>query len=242
MLYGMPDSSGRGGGDRVTEHPRDDLAAYALGALDARERREVADHVAGCPACREELAPYEAAAWGLAETAAAAPPARLRGKIIDRARSGRSWRGWLAPLRRPVPLGVPLALAVALVVAVVSYAGARGDADAYGQAVSAVADGRLVTLAETGEAGGARGTLVIPPAGAAYLILHLPPLPAGHSWEAWVIRADRPLAAGVSEVRSAVLTLRMTERPAPGDQVAVTLEQAGGASQPTSRPVLTARV
>ncbi len=48
MLYRMPGSSGRGGGDRVTEHPRDDLAAYALGALDARERR------------RAVLLPYDA--------------------------------------------------------------------------------------------------------------------------------------------------------------------------------------
>src|SRR5947209_17092904 len=37
------------------DHDRSPLAAYALGALDDAEAREVDAHVAGCPECRAEL-------------------------------------------------------------------------------------------------------------------------------------------------------------------------------------------
>jgi hypothetical protein len=40
------------------DHPLDDLAAYAFDALDDAERQAVDDHLAGCPACRAELAAH----------------------------------------------------------------------------------------------------------------------------------------------------------------------------------------
>ena len=42
----------------MTEHPRDDLAAYALGALDAPEQRVVEAHVERCALCRAEVDGY----------------------------------------------------------------------------------------------------------------------------------------------------------------------------------------
>jgi hypothetical protein len=56
-------------------HPLDDLAAYALAALDDAERQAVDAHLAGCPSCQAELA-------GHLETLAAltpdeAPPAAV---------------------------------------------------------------------------------------------------------------------------------------------------------------------
>jgi anti-sigma factor RsiW len=38
------------------EHDRSMLGAYALGALDPREAQQVHEHLAGCPACRLEVA------------------------------------------------------------------------------------------------------------------------------------------------------------------------------------------
>ena len=40
-------------------HPLDDLAAYALDAVDDHERREIEGHLAACPSCRQELAVHE---------------------------------------------------------------------------------------------------------------------------------------------------------------------------------------
>lgn len=37
-------------------HVREDLGAYVLGALDPADRRDVEEHLAACPACRDELA------------------------------------------------------------------------------------------------------------------------------------------------------------------------------------------
>lgn len=55
----MSDTTGHTGHTGPTEgHPRDELAAYALDALDAAERRVVDDHLAGCDVCRAELAEH----------------------------------------------------------------------------------------------------------------------------------------------------------------------------------------
>ena len=39
----------------TADHPLDDLALYALDALDPDEARAVEAHLAGCPSCRAEL-------------------------------------------------------------------------------------------------------------------------------------------------------------------------------------------
>jgi Anti-sigma-K factor rskA/Putative zinc-finger len=54
----------------VNDHPLDDLAAYAMDALDPAERHAVDDHLAGCSACRAELA-------GHRETLAALAPVEV---------------------------------------------------------------------------------------------------------------------------------------------------------------------
>ncbi|TWD72422.1 putative zinc finger protein [Kribbella amoyensis] len=43
----------------MTEHDRSQLGAYALGALEPDEAREVEQHLAGCAECRTELAELE---------------------------------------------------------------------------------------------------------------------------------------------------------------------------------------
>jgi len=229
----------------VTVHPLDDLAAYALGALDADERRTVDAHLETCPSCRAELRSLAEATWALAETQSRDAPPRLRAAIVARAgRRGRVWTGWLAALRsdlrRPVPLAVPLALAAALVIALLGYGGARRDADRYAAAVGDAVGARVVPLAATA-GDGARGSLVIPANGAApYLILDLPAAPAGKTWEAWVIRGDTPVRAGLTDERG-VTTLTLTAAVAGGDTIAVTPEPQGGVDAPTGTPVLAGR-
>lgn len=53
---------------------RDMLGAYALGALDPAERRQVADHLVGCSACRAALARHERATTALGLSVAPVPP------------------------------------------------------------------------------------------------------------------------------------------------------------------------
>lgn len=226
-------------------HPHDDLAAYALGALDRAEEQAVRAHLAACEVCRTEARALAETAWTIAETAERTPPASLRAAIVGRAgrervagARGTPLASLAAALRRPTPLVVPLALAALLVAALLGYGSVRGDANRYADALAGVASGRVVALAPTGERNDVRGSLVLPAnGGRPYLILELPAPPAGKTWEAWVLRGERPVAAGISDARG-VTILVLTERLAAGDGVAITLEPAGGVSAVTGRLIL----
>ena len=234
----------------MNTHPIDDLAAYALGVLDAGERAPVERHLADCAACRSEVETYAETAWSIAQTAAVEVPAGLRDAIVARAqREARPVVGPRAPslydqlitlLRRPIPAVVPVALAVLLAVSLGGLAGARRDADSYSAALSGVAGARVMALAGNGSA--VRGSIVVPASGApAYLILDLPEAPSGKTWEAWILNGEKPVAAGITDARSGVTTLVLTLPIGSGDGVAVTLEPAGGSIAPTTAPVLSGR-
>ena len=226
----------------MTDHPIDDLAAYALGVLDPEGRPRVAAHLGVCPTCRAETSALAETYWTIAEREGRDPPPRLRVAIVERARrEGRPWswpaRLW-AEFRRPVPLAVPVALAAVLVVALVGYGAARRDADRYAAAVANAVGAKVVPLAATGAVGAARGSLVVPVNGSApYLILDLPAAPSGKTWEAWVIRGDVPVRAGITGEQG-VSTLTLSAALASGDTVAVTPEPEGGVDAPTGTPVL----
>lgn len=235
----------------MTAHPFDDLAAYAIGALDADDERAVAAHVGGCSSCRADVRAFAETSWAIAEAAAMDAPPSLKRAIVDRARASggapaasmrpSGFASLLAALRRPIPFAVPLALGLALVVALVGFGSARGDADRYASAVAAVAGARVVTLDATGALPGVRGSVVSPAnGGAPFLILDLPAAPSGKTWEAWVVRGATPAAAGITGGRG-VTTLLLTAPLAAGDTVAVTLEPAGGLDHVTGAPVLSGK-
>src|SRR2546428_13877918 len=101
---------------RMERHPTDDLPAFALGALDAAEAREVETHVARCDTCAREVAAHREALFDVAALAATRePPAGLRTKTLSRERRAAAVRtaaGAPAPraaLNRPRPLPGPLA-------------------------------------------------------------------------------------------------------------------------------------
>jgi len=226
-------------------HPIEDLPAYALGALDEPERITVAAHLETCDQCARDLAQFENALYEAAAVGAvrADPPRDLRSRIVRRHRGANVARGnWGAGVRewfaRPVPLAVPLALAVLLVVSLVAVGTARREADTYARALAGVADGRVVALAPQKNApADARGALVIPRSGDPYVVLELSSPPNGKAWEAWVIKGQRPIAAGLSG-SGGVFTIVLSAPVGAGDVVAVTLEPAVGSSAPTSDPVL----
>ena len=73
----------------ATENIHEQVAAYALDALDPDERHEFERHLEECSACREQLPAFAEAAAALAIGAGPAePPAELRGRILAAARHG----------------------------------------------------------------------------------------------------------------------------------------------------------
>jgi hypothetical protein len=226
----------------VVEHPTDELAAYSIGTLEADVTARVAEHLRTCASCRTEVEAYEETAWRLAEAVAQEPPARMRAAVVERARAERPVRrrpfaSLVDAFRRPVPAFIPAALVLALIAGAVGYAGAVREADRYATSLAAVQNARITALAPSAERPQARGALVQPAGGAPYLLLDLPATPADKTWQAWVIRGGQPLPAGISQAPQLTLTVPLQ----PGDVVAVTLESSGGASQPTTTPVLTGK-
>jgi hypothetical protein len=144
-------------------------------------------------------------------------------------------------VERPVPLGILLAVVLLLLVAFGVVGESRRQVDTSVQVLAGVADGRVVPLAPQEGNSDARGAVVIPAASQPYVVLRLAAPPAGRMWQAWVLRpsAGGPFAvpAGTAS-KSGVFTIILTAPLAPGDGVAITLEAASGARQPTSAPVL----
>jgi anti-sigma-K factor RskA len=70
--------------ERCLPH-RDNLAAYALGALDADDISALESHLAECQDCQSELADYQSVASGLLQSIPPqTPPPRLRHELIAR--------------------------------------------------------------------------------------------------------------------------------------------------------------
>jgi anti-sigma factor RsiW len=211
-------------------------APYALDALTREDRERFEEHLDSCERCRSELAGLHDAAAALAfAIEGPAPPPELRGRILEAARREPSNVVPLRP-RRAIFASAAVAFAVAASAAAVglgiwaaslhhSLANERAATRVLGDPAS-----RHVPLS------GAKGELVVAPSGAAVLALHLPSLPKGKTYEAWIAN-PKVHRAGEFDGRTTMLPVRVTH----GAQVMVTIERAGGVDAPTMQPLLIAR-
>jgi anti-sigma factor RsiW len=212
-------------------------AGYALDALDPAERASFEEHLSSCERCRAELQGFWQVSGALAHAAGGPmPPASLRDRILEQARSERSN---VVPLRRS-RFVVPALSSAAAVAAVAAIAfglwAASLSRDLDG------AEGELAVLvdpsARTYESANGAADLVVTRDGDAALVVRtLAPAPAGKDYEIWVFENGVPRRAGIFERPGVALLERRVE---PGQMVAVTLEADGGVDAPTGAPVLTA--
>lgn len=194
-------------------HVRDDLALYALGLLEGEARAAVERHLAGCAACRADLAAEDSTIAQLAGAVARAPSRDLRGAIVARHRR----RGWLpTPMPRLV-LGVALAAAAVAALALATVE-------------------QVVPLEAKGISGSA--TVIVARGGASFLVLALPSAPAGRAYEAWVIRDGSAIPAGLAPAGQGLVVIALETALLPGDVAAVTIERAEGVRAPTADPIL----
>jgi anti-sigma-K factor RskA len=225
-------------GDRY----RDELAAYALGALGEPEAAELRRHLHGCEECREHLRWLQPAVDLLPRAVPQVePPPRLRKRLMSTVRAesreavradarGTGWRDWGAFLLRP---------ATAAVAGVLLVAGVLGGYLLH----QPTENRRSVVSVEASEslAPTASGTLERQDGSAILRVEGMPALAGNRVYETWVQR-------GGTMEPSSLFTLRRNRSgdaaiPGPlegADAVLVTAEPRGGSSQPTSRPVLRA--
>ena len=238
------------------------LIAYALGALEPAELREVAALLRTRPELRQRAAELHSVAaqlpYGLP---LAEPAADLRDRVIARATGAAQPRS--AP--RPAKLGWfrswgLAALAALLLVATVvlgSQLGRQGQqlaqqAQTIAQqqqqvaaqqqliALLAAPGAQLATI--NGESASAR--LIRTPSGGAAVAAKMPPLPAGRTYQVWLIASDNqpPISAGLLSVAadgSGVLLLPASQPTLHEAAVfAITVEPSGGSPAPTTNPMV----
>lgn len=212
------------------------VAPYALDALNEDEQRGFEDHLAACDRCREDLAGLREAAAALAYGAVGPdPPAALKERILEQARAERPnvvslprrRRGWTAPLAAAAALAAAVALGVGI------WSATR---PAGGNAFTRVLDEPGARVIKMGD----HGALAVAPNGDAALALRVPKAPSGKTYEAWVIRdtSGRTIVkpAGLFEGGKEASVLELSHRVPRSSVIGVTVEKAGGASQPTQKP------
>ncbi|MEA2178297.1 MAG: hypothetical protein QOG77_1594 [Solirubrobacteraceae bacterium] len=221
----------------------DELAAYALGALDPRETAQFEGHLVNCEHCRAELARLGPAVEGLSTSVPRLdPPASLRERIMDvvdaeagagtvaatpkrspRRRSSWSW-AW-----RPAPVA---AFAAAIAIAFVAGFALRGG------------DGDTTTVEARALTDQPANAALVQHDGSWHLqVDRLPEPPADHVYEVWI---NRPSGLEPSSLfvlgRDGRAQVPLPDTLHDGDQVMVTVEPAGGSEKPTSDPLLQAEV
>lgn len=212
-------------------------AGYALDALDPAERATYEEHLSSCERCREDLQGFWQVSGALAHAAGGPmPPASLRDRILEQARSERSN---VVPLRRS-RFAIPALSSVAAVAAVAAIGlglwatSLSRDLDGVESELAVLGDPN----ARTYESGNGEADLVVAPSGDAALVVRtLAPAPEGKDYEIWVFEGGIARRAGLFEQPGVAL---LTRRVEPGQMVAVTLEADGGVDAPTGAPLFTA--
>jgi anti-sigma-K factor RskA len=231
--------------------------AYVLDAVNDLENAAFDRHLAGCESCAFEVAELRATAARLADSTWSAPPPRLRDNVLREVARTRQVRS--AKQSRPGSTVAPgqwrrrlVAAAAAAVLAAGTGAAAwvvqdnrvrseRGeiqairDQNAQIQAVITAADARLD---HSPVKGGGRLTVMfsLSQNTAVAMLTGLDRPASNQAYQLWVMHGTTPVDAGVLPAGQAAGT-QLVNGVSDGQQLAVTLEAAGGSTTPTL-PVL----
>jgi anti-sigma-K factor RskA len=231
----------------------DDLAAYALGALEADEARAVEAHLEGCASCRERVRWLTPAVDILPATVPQQdPPAELRERLmaVVEAEAGssrataparaatpdRPRRSWLDGLRgltaRPALVG--LGVGLLLVAGVVGYSLRDGGG----------AETHTYAAVPVSGKSPAEGTLTVNGDSGSMVVRNLPAVGEHEVYQAWIrTTGDEGDIAPSSVFVLAKDGTGHVSIPSGLDgaaEVMVTREPVGGSAQPHENPLVTA--
>ena len=227
------------------EEMRDDLAAYAIGALPDDEAAELERHLADCESCRARLRWLQPAVDTLpASVEQLTPPQRIRDELMATvraeaeaeappARAGprRRWQDWGGFLLRPATAVGAVVLVVAGIAAGYALRGGPEDETTLIQArASSPSQADLVSA-----------TLERSDDSATLHVRELPRIRPNEVYEVWVQRAGAVEPAStfvLSDDGTAVAAVPNSLDDA--EAVLVTREPRGGSESPTSPPLLEA--
>jgi anti-sigma-K factor RskA len=225
------------------ERYADDLAAYALGALEKGEAEELRRHLEDCDACRRQLRWLQPAVDLLPTSVPQRePPPRLRKRLMATVRreSRRSARADRAHGRR-LDLGAVLArpATAAAAAAVILAVGAATGYLLHGSG----SETSEVVARGLGPGSDVRGTLERQDGSAILRVQGMPRLARGEVYETWVRRGDNIEPSSLFVVQRDRSGAAAIPGPLEGaSAVLVTREPIGGSPRPTTPPVLRAPV
>jgi len=213
----------------------EDVAAYALGALEPAEAEALQRHLVACAVCSDELSAFEAASRRLADSVPVyRAPSALRRRVLSevcgggRRSSVRSRRTWGIGVLRGVALA---AAVVSAVVAVVDVTGTRSAPARVYRASVGQASGRAWVRVAAGH-----GELVV---------RDLAQPAAGEVYEVWLQRRHgRPQP---TSALFGVTTRGSGDVAVPGSlrgvvRLIVTQEPVGGSRTPTLPAIISAQL
>ena len=228
--------------------PRENIPAYALGALDAEEIAALEAHLQTCESCRAELAKYRAISDNLLMVTPARPPSpalrnRLQSQLPSAQRTVRPRVAWSFG-----SLAMGAALVLLLFLNLFSFLQMRqiqGQQDAllrqirtnqFALSMLAYPSTEAFPISEQNLSGSVlldreRNTVAL-------VMWHLPELSEDQTYQAWLIKPDGyRVSAGTFQPQEGV---SYTTQPIYARQdvsdfvgVGVTVEPAGGSEQPT---------
>jgi anti-sigma-K factor RskA len=229
-------------------HVLDLLPAYAIGSLDTEEAGRVEEHLLSCWICRDESSAFQAVADQLSFAApVAAPSFDLRDRLMQRLHDARpkeripaqkAARPWLERLLPAWGLASLL-----LIVALAASNFILWQRVNHLEFFTTPGGMRAVPLNPPDTASGATGFVLISVDGdsGALVVDGLPPLGESQEYQLWLIRDGQRTSGAVfstDEKNYAGARIRAPGSLLEYSAVDITIEPAGGSSQPTGAQVL----
>jgi anti-sigma-K factor RskA len=226
------------------QHDRwsEDVAAYALGALESERTAELEHHAETCERCRSEMRWLEPAVKMLAESVPREePPPQLRETLMAEVRAdaraagtafeSEGLRARLAGFRLGGLTWKPLAGMAGVVLVVAAIAG-------YAVGTSGGGEGGNASTFISAQSSGIAASVVSEDGSGEIHLAKVKPLPDNRVLEAWVRRdgeVEPVKALFVPDREGNASTMLGNMRGV--DLVMVTTEPAGGSAAPTSSPI-----
>jgi anti-sigma-K factor RskA len=232
----------------VEVHVIELLPAFVLDALTDAETGQVAEHLAGCQTCQAELARLQLVAddlpLALTQTT---PPPRVKDALmrairtpqqrVDHTTQPTLWRQLVGLIRQPLPaLGVALIMLMAIGNLILwrqlSLTGQQTNSSM-----------RIVALANTQDAPGAAGTLIMDQKGdfGTLVVDNLAMLASSQQYQVWLIKDGERISGGVFSVnpegyasQEIIASIPLVQY----DSIGITIEPYGGSPGPTGAKVL----
>lgn len=229
-------------------------AAYALDALDDRERSAFEAHYGACEVCRTDVQEFRHTLTQVADSLVAPPPMALRAKVMAEVAATRQLSPFLAPVvalderrraRSLMSMAAAAAAIVMIVVGVVSFRGAD-QTDTYAADLAHVMeqpDSQVLSLASQG---GAEGTFRVAwsnSLGQAVLMgENLPATPDDKAYELWLITPDSSTAMYVLDPAKDGNVHHVLDAPTDPTAWAITVEPKAGSATATGDIIFVANV